>query len=283
MTARSRYGSAVRVVRAVGMASAITDDRPWRHPKMPGHGMGHSGRRGPRAINQGCMQRNTLAALVLGALLGLGIAFAGFTLAGAVTRIRESQRSVTVKGLAEREVDADLAIWPVTFKDTGEDLADLQRRVDVKRDAVAEFLVEAGFPREEVSFAVPHIQDRQTENTGQAGRPSGPRLSGGGHRHRPVEERGGGEEGHGSLRPAGRAGCHAVAGLGEPPPVPLHRAERHQAGDDRAGDRERAGGRCQVRQGLGQPGGEDPERLSGALHRDRPRPPTRPSERWSGW
>jgi len=138
--------------------------------------MGHSGRRGPRALNEGCMQRNTLAALVLGALLGLGIAFAGFTLAGAVTRIRESQRSVTVKGLAEREVDADLAIWPVTFKDTGEDLAELQRRVDAKRDAVAAFLVEAGFPREEVSFAVPHIQDRQTENTGQAGRPSGPRY-----------------------------------------------------------------------------------------------------------
>ena len=122
------------------------------------------------------MQRNTLAALLLGALVGMGIASAGWLTARAVREVRESQRFVTVKGLAEREVDADLAIWPVTFKDTGDDLAELQRRVDAKREVVAGFLVEAGFPREEVSFAVPRIQDRQTENTGQPGRPSGPRY-----------------------------------------------------------------------------------------------------------
>jgi uncharacterized protein len=122
------------------------------------------------------MQRNTIAALLLGALVGTGIALAGWFTAGAVRQVRESQRFVTVKGLAEREVDADLAIWPVTFKDTGEDLAELQRRVDARREVVAAFLVEAGFPREELSFAVPRIQDRQTENVGQPGRPSGPRY-----------------------------------------------------------------------------------------------------------
>ena len=58
---------------------------PWTGPWTE-----HPGRRGLRALNQGYMQRNTLAALVLGALLGLGLAFAGFTLAGAVTQIRES-------------------------------------------------------------------------------------------------------------------------------------------------------------------------------------------------
>ena len=122
------------------------------------------------------MQKNTLAALFLGSLVGIGTASAGWFIAGAVREARESQRFVTVKGLAEREVDADLAIWPVTFKDTSEDLAELQRRVDAKREVVAGFLVEAGFPREELSFAVPRIQDRQTENTGQPGRPSGPRY-----------------------------------------------------------------------------------------------------------
>lgn len=122
------------------------------------------------------MQRNTLAALLLGALVGMGIASAGWFTAGALRQVRESQRFVTVKGLAEREVDADLAIWPVTFKEASDDLAELQRRVDAKREVVAVFLVETGFPREEVSFAVPHIQDRQAENTGQPGRPSGPRY-----------------------------------------------------------------------------------------------------------
>ncbi len=122
------------------------------------------------------MQRNTVAALLLGALVGMGIASAGWFTAGALRQVRESQRFVTVKGLAERDVDADLAIWPVTFKETSDDLAELQRRVDAKREVVASYLVEAGFPREEDPYAVPRIQDRQTENAGQPGRPSGPRY-----------------------------------------------------------------------------------------------------------
>ena len=119
------------------------------------------------------MQKNTLAALLLGALVGMGIASAGWFTAGAVRQVRESQRFVTVKGLAEREVDADLAIWPVTFKEASEDLSELQRRVDAKREVVAGFLVEAGFPREELSFAVPRIQDRQAETWGSRGAPPG--------------------------------------------------------------------------------------------------------------
>lgn len=122
------------------------------------------------------MQRNTVAALLLGALVGMGIASAGWFTAGALRQVRESQRFVTVKGLAEREVDADLAIWPVTFKEASDDLTELQRRVDAKREVVAGYLVEAGFPREEISYAVPRIQDRQAENAGQPGRPSGPRY-----------------------------------------------------------------------------------------------------------
>jgi hypothetical protein len=113
------------------------------------------------------MERNAFAAALLGGLVGLGVAVAGFTAAGAFNRMRDAQRFVTVKGLAERDVDADLAIWPVTFKDAGDDLVDLQRRVDAKRELVAAFLVEQGFRREEIAFAVPRITDRQAEGPGQ--------------------------------------------------------------------------------------------------------------------
>jgi hypothetical protein len=122
------------------------------------------------------MERNTLAAAVLGGLVGLGVAVAGLSAAGAVGKLRASQRSVTVKGLAEREVDADVAIWPLTFKEAGDDLGELQKRVDAKRELVAGFLVEAGFAREEIRHAVPRIQDRQTELPGQMGGARGPRF-----------------------------------------------------------------------------------------------------------
>ena len=116
--------------------------------------------------------RSTLAAAVLGGLLALGIAGAGLAAAGAFAKLRAAQRFVTVKGLAEREVDADVAIWPLTFKEAGDDLGELQKRVDAKRELVAAFLLEAGFQREEIGYAVPRIQDRQAEPVGP---PRGPR------------------------------------------------------------------------------------------------------------
>ena len=117
--------------------------------------------------------RSVGAAAVLGALVGLGIAVAGFAVRGAVSDFRSSQRQVSVKGLAEREVDADLAIWPISFKESGDDLVDLQRRIDGRREVVASFLEGAGFARSDLTFSVPRIQDRRAEpGLPQGGAPS---------------------------------------------------------------------------------------------------------------
>lgn len=115
------------------------------------------------------MERSSIgAAAVLGLLVGGGVAVAGLSAAGSVNALRASQRFVTVKGLAEREVDSDLAIWPVTFKEAGDDLGELQKRLDARRGAVAAFLEEAGFRKEEVSFGAPRINDLPAER-GEAG------------------------------------------------------------------------------------------------------------------
>jgi len=119
------------------------------------------------------MERSSIAGpALLGLLVGGGVAVAGLSASGAVKELRAAQRYVTVKGLAEREVDADLAIWPVSFQETADDLAALQRRVDERREAVAAFLVEAGFRREDLSFGAPRIQDLHAERA-QGGAPPG--------------------------------------------------------------------------------------------------------------
>lgn len=110
------------------------------------------------------MKRNLLgAAAILGVTIGLGVAIAGIAVSSALAKSRASQRFVSVRGLAEREVDSDLAIWPLTFKEAANDLADLQRRVDERRTVVASFLEGAGFQRSAISFAAPRITDLQAE------------------------------------------------------------------------------------------------------------------------
>jgi hypothetical protein len=115
------------------------------------------------------MERQPIgAAAVLGAAIGLGIAIAGLSVGAALRDARAAQRFVTVRGLAEREVDADLAVWPVVFKVGADDLVELQRRVDQKREVVVAFLTSAGFPREALGFSAPRIEEGGEERSDRA-------------------------------------------------------------------------------------------------------------------
>jgi hypothetical protein len=98
-------------------------------------------------------------AAVLGALVGLGLALAGFFVARAVFEARAAQRYVTVKGLAERELRANLAMWPIVFNATGDDLSAIQGELDRDAQAVAAFLAEQGFAADQSSLSPPRVTD----------------------------------------------------------------------------------------------------------------------------
>lgn len=117
---------------------------------------------------------NTKAA-ILGLSIGLGILFAGFFISNSLYKSRVADRYVTVKGLAEKEVDADLAIWPITYKDAGNDLLALQKAIDKNRKMISEFLMEKGFNMEDINHSAPKITDTYAEGYyGQA--QQGPRY-----------------------------------------------------------------------------------------------------------
>jgi uncharacterized protein len=104
-----------------------------------------------------------------GIAIGLGICIAGLSMSHALFETRASQRSVSVKGLAEREVGADLVVWPLTFEAMSNDLNDLQSQVEAKRRTIGAYLLESGFGEAEISQSAPRIRDSQSETMyGQA-------------------------------------------------------------------------------------------------------------------
>jgi hypothetical protein len=110
------------------------------------------------------MEKNTIvSSAVWGIFIGIGIIIAGISISKALYDARAAQRYVTVKGLAEQEVDADLAIWPITFKDASNDLGMLQKNIDRKRELITNFLTESGFQRTDISNSAPKIQDTQAD------------------------------------------------------------------------------------------------------------------------
>ena len=113
-------------------------------------------------------RRSTVApALVLGVCLALGLAAAGYLLAGALYAARAADRFVTVKGLSEREVPADLALWPIVFTHTGNDLTALQARVEKDAEAIRGYLSGFGFGDGESSLSAPRVSDNWANYGGQ--------------------------------------------------------------------------------------------------------------------
>jgi len=116
------------------------------------------------------------SAAILGISIGLGVLFAGLLMSNALYKSRVADRYVTVKGLAEKEVDADLAIWPITYKDAGNDLLALQKSIDEKRGIISKFLLDKGFKEEDINHSSPKIIDTYAEGYYGNQQPVGPRY-----------------------------------------------------------------------------------------------------------
>ena len=80
----------------------------------------------------------------LALVLSLGLVLAGWLGGRGIARVRAADRFVTVKGVSEREVKADLAIWPLTIAIADNDLAAAQRRVASSVSGIKAFLVRHG-------------------------------------------------------------------------------------------------------------------------------------------
>ena len=79
-------------------------------------------------------------------LLAAGIIVGGYLLGDGLRRARLADRSVTMRGLAERNVTADLATWSLGFTASGTDPGEVQARIDRDQRTIQEFFRAAGFP-----------------------------------------------------------------------------------------------------------------------------------------
>lgn len=87
-------------------------------------------------------------ALVTAGILSAGLIVGGYLLGDGLTRAKEADRSVTVRGLAERDVTADLATWTIAYSATELDMASAQAGVDRDTAAIRAFFKELGFPED---------------------------------------------------------------------------------------------------------------------------------------
>ncbi|MCB2055368.1 MAG: SIMPL domain-containing protein [Geminicoccaceae bacterium] len=100
--------------------------------------------------------------------LALGIAVGGWAIGRGFVEARSGDRVVSVKGLAERDVRSDLAVWPLRFVAAGDVLAEVRAEIERAEGAVRRFLADHALDGEAVRTASVEVTDMQAR-TWQSG------------------------------------------------------------------------------------------------------------------
>ena len=93
------------------------------------------------------------------AILAVGLLLLGLCIRSGINSFTNSNRSVSVKGLAETEVPADKVTWSITYQSLGNDLIALYDQIKQSNQTVIAFLKEKGITSQEISLSAPDIYD----------------------------------------------------------------------------------------------------------------------------
>lgn len=112
-----------------------------------------------------------VAALLLGGAIALGLVAMGFVVGKAAIGVKQLDRVVTVKGLSEREVPANVVIWPIQFVEVANDLPTLYAVLEGNVGNIRQFLLDRGISEAEITNERPLIIDKTAQQYGGGPRP----------------------------------------------------------------------------------------------------------------
>lgn len=92
-------------------------------------------------------------------LVAIGLAVLGLFVKSGISSISDNQRVVTVRGLAEKEVEANKVTWPIVSKELGNDLTQIYNRIQSTNAAIVKFLKDNGITDDEISVSAPQVYD----------------------------------------------------------------------------------------------------------------------------
>ena len=108
---------------------------------------------------------NAMTRIVSALFVAIGLIVGGWFIGHGFDHSRR-QSWVTAKGLAERDVKADIALWRIRFVETGDQLADVQAKIQHDDAAVVAFLAQHKLGKDAIAFRNIQVTDRAAQMYG---------------------------------------------------------------------------------------------------------------------
>jgi hypothetical protein len=108
------------------------------------------------------MKNNLLA----GAVIALGLCLGGMFIYLGISKFANKDRAVSVKGLSTREVEADHAVWPLSYAWSGNDLPALYAQLETITARVKKHLLTQGFEESDIRQGSISVNDNWSDYYG---------------------------------------------------------------------------------------------------------------------
>ena len=102
--------------------------------------------------------------IISAALLAVSVVILGLCIKGGIDRIADRDRQVTVRGLCEKEVQANKVTWPVVTKEMGNDLPTIYDNIQKNNQALLAFFKQNGIEESEISVNAPQVTDNMANS-----------------------------------------------------------------------------------------------------------------------
>lgn len=97
------------------------------------------------------------SSIIGAALISAGLCILGLFIKGGIDNFAFRDRVVSVRGLAERTVEANYVTWPMSYSIAGNDLTALYNKMTENNAIVVKFLTDNGIDRDEISVNPPDL------------------------------------------------------------------------------------------------------------------------------
>lgn len=115
--------------------------------------------------------KKIIVLLFVAALIGLGSALGGWFMGNGFYKARFADRYVSVKGVAERQVKSDLAIWDLSYKATGNDLRVVNNQINQNQKDALAFLAKHNFVASDFELEPTTVIDQYAQEYSSGNKP----------------------------------------------------------------------------------------------------------------
>ena len=104
--------------------------------------------------------------LLAGVCIALGMTLSGLFIYCGISKFANKDRAVSVKGLSTREVEADYAVWPLSYAWSGNDLPSLYAQLEQVSARVKKHLLALGFEESDIRQGSISVSDNWSDYYG---------------------------------------------------------------------------------------------------------------------